>query len=295
MKILVTGISSLPGYKTVLEGAKRGHEVVGIYHERVPSLKAKAISLDLTKRIQTHDVIMKERPDAIIHIAGMGNVDGCEQEKGKCYALNYITTLNLTKIANALGIYMIYLSTDYVFDGQKGNYGENETPNPINYYGLTKLLGESVVKSLSNYAIVRTSTIYGIGVGRPNFAMFLLEKLGKGEEVKAVSDQFTSPTNATLLARALIEVAEKRLIGTFHVAGERLSRYEFAVRLSRKLGFDEKLIKESYAREMKWKAKRPLDSSLDFSYTKELIDIDFYSTENSLEILKEEYEASAER
>lgn len=292
MKILVTGISSLPGYKTVLEGIKRGHEVIGVYHERVPSLKVRVLGLDLTKRIQTHDAVMKERPDAIIHIAGMGNVDGCEQEKEKCYALNYLTTLNLTKIASALGIYMIYLSTDYVFDGQKGNYGEDETPNPINYYGLTKLLGESVVKSLGNYAIVRTSTIYGIGMGRPNFAMFLLEKLGKGEEVRAVSDQFTSPTNATLLARALIEVAEKRLVGTFHVAGERLSRYEFAVKLSRKLGFDEKLIKKSYAKEMKWKAKRPLDSSLNFSHTKEFIDTNFYSTENSLETLKEEYEAS---
>ncbi|WP_157463197.1 SDR family oxidoreductase [Caldisphaera lagunensis] len=289
MKLLITGITSLPGYKTVIEGIEKNHEIVGIYHEKIPDLKIKLIKADLTNKMLTQDIIIKEKPDAIIHIAGMGDVDNCEVEKEKCFNSNYLSTLNIVKVSNAFNIHMIYLSTDYVFDGQKGNYKENETPNPINYYGLTKLLGESSVKTLTNYAIVRTSTIYGIGIGRSNFAMYLINKLKNGEEIKAVVDQFTSPTNTTLLAKALIEIAEKRLIGVFHVGGERLSRYEFAVKLAEKMGFDTDLIRKTYINEMKWKAKRPIDSSLNFDNTKKFIDINFYETENALNILKSEY------
>ena len=190
-----------------------------------------------------------------------------------------------------MNAYVVYLSTDYVFDGERGMYREDEPPNPVNYYGLTKLMGEVAVRSrCSRWSVVRASSIYGLGPGRVNFAKFLVEKLSKGETVRALVDQYTSPSHAALLAEAIAELLERRAVGVFHVVGERMSRYEFALRMAEKLGFDKSLIQPAKMEEFKWLARRPRDSSLSCEQTRRKLSCDFYSTERALETLKKELE-----
>jgi dTDP-4-dehydrorhamnose reductase len=135
---------------------------------------------------------------------------------------------------------------------------------------------------------VRASSIYGFGPGRTNFAKYLVEKLRAGEPVKALVDQYTSPTQASLLAKAVLEIVEEGMEGVFHVVGERMSRYEFAIRVAEALGLDKSLIQRAEMREMRWVARRPRDSSLNCEETRRRIKTDFHSTHVALKTLKEE-------
>jgi dTDP-4-dehydrorhamnose reductase len=157
------------------------------------------------------------------------------------------------------------VSTDYVFDGEKGAYRETDNAAPINHYGLTKLKGEEAVQALDKYCIARGSVIYGStpATGKVNFALWLLDKLRKKEEVKIVIDQWNSPTLNVSMAEMIIETLEKRTTGTFHLAGAtRLSRYEFAQRFAATFNLDPKYIAPVQSKQIKWVARRPRDSSL---------------------------------
>jgi len=296
MKVLITGASSLPGYRAVLAALERGHEVVALHFSHdvpVEHPKLKTIKLDITDTVRLQDLVLKEKPEAVIHAAALGDVDECERNRELAWRVNVASTIALALAAEVVNAYVLYLSTDYVFDGERGMYSEREPPNPVNYYGLTKLMGETAVQArCSRWSIVRASSIYGMGPGRTNFAKFLVEKLSKGERVRALADQYTSPSQAALLAEAMIEILEKRMVGIFHVVGERMSRYEFALKVAEALGFDKSLISPARMEEFKWFAKRPKDSSLSFDETRSKISCDFYSTEKALETLKAELAAS---
>lgn len=294
MRIIVTGASSQPGFKFVVEAISRGYEVIGLYltheipyeHESLTKIK-----VDITDFEKVREIIENYKPGAIFHMAAYGDVDGCEVKRDFAWKVNYLASENIAKMSKKIGAFLVYLSTDYVFDGMSGNYSEHDPAYPINFYGLTKLLGE--VASLAandNAAVVRASAIYGLGLGRKNFAKFLIEKLSKREEIRAFTDQYLSPTNSNLLAKALIRIYEDKLTGIFHVVGEKLSRYEFAIRVADALGFDKNLIKKGSMRDISWKARRPMDSSLNFEYTKSRLGFDFYSTDLAMKILKDEYE-----
>ena len=185
----------------------------------------------------------------------------------------------------------------YVFDGEKGLYKETDTPNPINYYGLTKLIGEEIVRSSDLlYTIVRPSAIYGIGGSKKSFAEFVAEKLSRGEKIYALIDQYVSPTLNTLLAQTIAEIVEMRPLGTFHVAGERMNRYEFAVELAEALDLPVELIEKAGVKDMKkWIAKRPRDSSLDTSKARNILKTRFYDTELAIELFTQEWNNIATR
>jgi len=291
MKILITGASSLPGYRTTLEALKRGHEVVGLHYTHpipIEDERLKKVSIDITQWNDLKESIIKEKPDVIVHMAALGDVDLCEKDKVLAWMTIVEPSIKIASLASKIDCFIIYLSTDYVFDGERGNYREHDVPNPVNYYGLMKLMGEIAFRSLcSRYAIVRASSIYGLGPGRMNFAKYVIEKLRTGETVKALTDQYTSPTQATLLGKTIVEIAEERIEGIFHAVGERMSRYEFAIKVADVLGLDRSLIQAAKMKEMKWFAKRPRDSSLNSEYTRSLLKTDFYS--KAFEVLKDEY------
>jgi dTDP-4-dehydrorhamnose reductase len=295
MKILITGASSLPGYRAALAALQRGYEVVALHLSHdvpIEHPKLKKVKLDITDTVRLQDLVLKERPDVVIHAAALGDVDECERNKELAWRVNVVSTAALAQAAEVVNAYVLYLSTDYVFDGERGMYSEREPPNPVNYYGLTKLMGEVAVQArCSRWSIVRASSIYGLGPGRTNFARFLVEKLSKGERVRALVDQYTSPSQAALLAEAMMEILERRMVGIFHVVGERMSRYEFALKVAEALGFDKSLISPARMDEFKWLARRPRDSSLAFEETRSKLSCSFYSTEKALETLKAELEA----
>jgi dTDP-4-dehydrorhamnose reductase len=292
MKILVTGGSSLPGFRAVKEALEKGHHILAVHKENPIPLqneKLRSIRLDITDQPALRRLLTDKKPDAILHMAALGDVDLCEKDKALAWRTNVTATMDLVSLFSSWKPFLLYLSTDYVFDGDKGGYSEIDPPNPVDYYGLTKLMGEVICSSaMSECAVVRASSIYGLGPGRTNFAKFLIEKLSKREEVRALVDQYTSPSHATDLAKAMVEITEKKLKGIFHITGGRMSRYEFAVGLAEELGFDKSLIKQASMSEMKWFAERPRDSSLTSEATRKRLNTDF-SMEKAFDTLREEY------
>jgi dTDP-4-dehydrorhamnose reductase len=292
MKILVTGGSSTPGFRIVEELAKAGYKVFAHYNEHdIPNMdnvaKVKADFRDLEKVAQ---LVRETKPDVVVHTAAIGDVDKCEVDKELAWRVNVEATLALVKEASKMGVYFLYLSTDYVFNGERGLYREDDVPNPVNYYGLTKLGAENVVRSgLDKYVIIRTSHIYGFGMGRKNFARAVVESLSQGQKVRALVDQWLSPTLNTLLAKAIREIIEKDYAGVIHIAGERISRYDFAKAIARRFGFDENLIEPITMGDIQFKARRPRDSSLDTSRARSILRIDFYTLKNSLEVFYREW------
>lgn len=292
MKVFVTGASSTPGYKIVLEFAESGYQVYAqFFTHEIPNIEdVTKIRLDLRNYAKIVEILNEIKPDIIIHTSAISDVDLCEVDKYLAWSVNVEASHVIAKKAKDFNAKLVYLSTDYVFDGERGLYRENDVPAPINYYGLTKLIAENIFSSATNnHIILRTSQIYGFGMGRVNFARFVIDALSKGQRIKALTDQWLSPTLNTLLAKAIKGLVEGNHVGLFHVAGERMSRYEFARIIAEKFGFDESLIEPITMDEISFRAKRPRDSSLDSSKAKNVLVVDFYTLENSLNLLHREW------
>jgi len=264
LKILVTGASGLLGHKVAQLALKKGHEVYAIYKEHAISLGT-SIELDLTDRERLLKVISKRKPNAVIHTAAYTDVDSCEINRDLAWKVNAEATKHLAIASASIGSHLTYVSTDYVFDGEKGLYTEEDNPNPISYYGYTKLKGEDFFKEhATEWCVARASVIYGWGLPHnQNFATWLINNLNQGKEVKVLRDQYVSPTLNTNLAEMLLEIAERKIIGILHTAGAtKVSRHEFALKLAEVFKLDTNLVKPAKMNEISWRAKRPKDSSL---------------------------------
>jgi dTDP-4-dehydrorhamnose reductase len=243
-----------------------GHHVFSCYKEHKPAYGNPTL-LDQTNERQVRQAISEIQPEAIINTAAVTDVDQCEENGNIASLVNATSVSYVANSARECEAFLVQVSTDYVFDGERGGYSESDSPNPINKYGLSKLEGEQAATAAGdgNVCIARTSVVYGWGrPQRPNAATYVYDRLSKHEKISMVRDQFSSPTLNTNLAHMLVEIAERRLPGTIHVAGAtRLNRFDFAVGLAENLGLDESLIQPISVSDMKWKAKRPRDSSLD--------------------------------
>jgi len=267
VRVLVTGGTGLLGYWVTKAFGDRGFDVYSTYHERSPpEVDVRWVRLDLEDFESITRVVKEVKPEVIVHTAAYTDVDGCEVNKEKAYRVNYLATKVLANASRAADLF-VYISTDYVFDGSRGMYREEDVPAPINYYGLTKLLGEvASLSSTRSSCIVRVSGLYGYSpVGKRNFGVVALEKLAKGGYVEAFIDQVLSPTYIKFLAEKLVKVVELRVTGVLHIAGDRLSRYEFATMLADVLGVSRDLVRPKRLEEVRFTAPRPRDSSLDTS------------------------------
>jgi dTDP-4-dehydrorhamnose reductase len=282
--ILVTGVSSLPGWGIAYELSKAGYDILGVYKDH-PVEGIPAVRYDLLQ--DPKGIVKLYKPNVLIHVASIGNVDLCEENRELCFKFNVVASRELMVEAYRVGCKIIYLSTDYVFDGYKGLYKEEDTPRPINFYGLTKLIAEQIALSL-NGSVIRVSAVYGPGPGRPNFAKVLWEKLSKGEIVEAAVDQFLSPTFNLHIGRALVRILRlRRDIDILHVAGPRLSRYDYALLVARVFNLKSDLIKPTTMDKIPYKAPRPRDSSLDNSRAKKYTELSLNDVESALK----EYES----
>lgn len=292
MKILITGASGLLGYKIAKIAVERGYEVYAAYgrHEINVGIP---IQLNLTNSEKIHKVICKLKPDAIIHTAAYTDVDGCEINRELAWKVNAEATGIIAKASAITSAHMVYVSTDYVFDGEKGLYSEGDPPNPISYYGYTKLKGEEFTgKYCQKYCIARSSVIYGWAyTDKQNFATWVMNSLKQGKEIRVVTDQNVSPTLNTNLAEMLLEVAERGITGILHTAGAtRTSRYDFAQKLARIFNLNNTLIKSITINEVSWKAKRPKDSSLNVNKALTILNHKPLELEKALKNMKEEAE-----
>jgi len=290
LKLLVTGASGLLGNKVVQFALRKEHDVYAVYREHVAT-SGVPIKLDLTDYEKLRKLIFKIRPDVIIHAAAYTDVDGCELNRDLAWKINAEITKYLAMTSASVGSHLIYISTDYVFDGEKGLYKEGDKPNPVNYYGYTKLMGEEFVKEYAEkWCIARTSVIYGLGPSyKQNFATWLINNLREEKEVKVLTDQYVSPTLNTNLAEMLLEIAERKMTGIFHTAGaDRVSRYKFAIKLSQVFNLNKNLIKPAKINDIQWRAKRPRDSSLDVSKALAQLNLGPKRLDQALNIMKNE-------
>ncbi|MEM0027842.1 MAG: dTDP-4-dehydrorhamnose reductase [Ignisphaera sp.] len=276
MRVLVTGGTGLLGYNLVRVLNSLNYAVYATYYGHEPPMidNVKWLKMNLENASEIANVLNLAKPDVVVHTAAYTDVDGCEINKERAFNVNYIATRVLAHYVAKHNMFLIYISTDYVFDGEKGLYKEDDIPNPINYYGLTKLLGEIAVASAldeKQYLVVRVSGLYGYSpTGKKNFGVNALEKLLRGEEVMAFADQHLSPTYVYFLSERIAKAIEKKVYGVIHIAGQRMSRLEFATLLAKVLGAKEKLIKPASIKQFEFAAKRPKDSSLDTSYAKSI-------------------------
>jgi dTDP-4-dehydrorhamnose reductase len=265
VKLLVTGASGLLGTKLCELAIKKNHEVYSAYSQHKPTYGV-PLKLDITDKKAYEDTFKKTKPEAVVHAAALSDVDRCEKEQQLAWKTNVEGTATIASLCQKHSVFLVYVSTDYVFDGKKGKYKETDKPTPINYYGLTKLKGEQSIKeSKTEHCITRTSVIYGANpaAGKINFALWLLDRLKKKEEARIVTDQWNSPTLNTNLAKMILEILDRRITGTFHLAGAtRLSRYEFAKYLAETFNLDANDITPAPSKEIPWVARRPEDSSL---------------------------------
>jgi len=285
MRVLVTGGSGLLGSKIAEIAKDRGYDVISGYVDHRPQI-GEGLKLDLTDPDDVRRKILDSDADLVFHAAALTNVDKCEVEQDLATKINVRGTELVRDAARDLGAFLVYASTDYVFDGNRGRYREDDSTNPINHYGQTKLLGEGGCD-----CVARTCVIYGSrpASGKVNFALWLIEKLSGGEEVRIVTDQYITPTLNTNLAKMMLEAGERRLSGIWHMAGAtRISRYDFAHEIARDFGLDPGLIIPANMSEMKWKARRPADSSLDTSKAANILEEKPLSLKESLQILREE-------
>ena len=285
MKFLVTGSSGLIGSQVIQDISSQDHEVYSCYHNDKP-LFGIPINLDLDNQDKIIQTIQEIKPDIIIHLAAITNVDLCEQEKELALKINVEATEILAKQAVQQNIFFIYVSTDYVFDGLSGMKKETDLPNPLGFYGKSKLDGESILHKLKlNFCIIRTSTPFHINSKKSNFLLWIKENLKSNNEISIITDQYTSPTFVPNLSKMIIEVALKQITGIIHLAGAtRLSRYDFAVLIANKLNLDKSLLKLTKLHKMNWISPRPQDSSLDVSKATKILDEKPQTIYQSLEL-----------
>ena len=288
MKIFITGGSGLAGSRLAEMALARGDEVFSGYAHNRPAC-GRGVRLDLLDPDGIRDTIERTRPDAIVHSAALTDVDRCEREKDLAFKINVEGTRAVAEGARAAGSFLVYVSTDYVFDGRRGLYREGDQTGPVSYYGLSKLLGEEL--SLDQGCVARTCVIYGRrpASGKVNFAQWILNSLGSGKEISVVTDQFITPTLNSNLAAMLLEAADRQLSGIYHLSGaSRVSRYDFACQLADTFELDSRLILPSRMSDLDWLAERPKDSSLDTSKARQMLKNGPLPLNDSLQLLKKE-------
>ncbi len=217
--------------------------------------------LDITKKSDAKSLISSFHPDVIFNAAATTNVDWCESHRDQAWKVNVVGVENLLEATRKVGARLIHVSTDYVFDGKHGPYKEDDAPNPISYYGKTKLAGENAIRiSGVPSAIVRTIVVYGNMIGkRGNFALWVIGNLRSGQPIRCAVDQVSSPTYVGDLASGLIRIFELDRDGIYHICGaEQMSRYDFARKIADIFSLDGSLIQPVRTAELKQPAPRPL-------------------------------------
>ena len=270
MKVFVTGVAGQLGHDVVNELTKRGHEAIG--SDIAPALETtvKYVPLDITDATAVEQTIQNVQPDAIVHCAAWTAVDAAEDEENqaKVRAINVDGTKHIADAAKKADAKMVYISTDYVFDGQGTEPWKPDCKDykPLNVYGQTKLEGElAVSQTLEKYFIVRIAWVFGLN-GK-NFIKTMLNVGKTHDTVRVVNDQIGTPTYTYDLARLLVDMNETEKYGYYHATNEGgyISWYDFTKEIYRQAGYKTEVLPVTTAEYGLSKAARPFNSRLDKS------------------------------
>jgi dTDP-4-dehydrorhamnose reductase len=298
-KYLITGSNGLLGQKLVYALLKRNDVsliATAKGENRLLVQNGYAYkSMDIADAKQVNDVIKNVQADVIIHTAAMTNVDACETQQELCWSANVSAVHHLVDAIknNSPHTHFIHLSTDFIFDGKKGSeYTEEDVPNPLSYYALSKWEGEKIVQASSiSWAIARTIIVYGIvdNMSRSNVILWAKDALSKGQKINVVDDQFRSPTLAEDLADGCILIADKRAKGIYNLSGkETMSIFELVNRVADFWKLDKSLIHPSKSDTLQQAAKRPPRTGFVIEKAKRELGYNPHSFEEGLKILDEQ-------
>jgi dTDP-4-dehydrorhamnose reductase len=284
MKYLVTGSAGLIGNQLVHDLEKSGEIVYSCYNNMKP-VYGIPTKLNLLNLEDIHKIFKKFQPDVVIHSAALTDVEKCEVDPQLANSLNVKATEVIAKEVEKISSYLMYISTDYIFDGKTGLYEETDSTNPLNNYGKTKLLGEKFIENeTSKWSIIRTSTPFGVHPFKKTFPVWVYENLKINKKINILEDQFTSPTYVPNLSKMILEITSRSLEGFFHLSGStKISRFEFAKMIATKLNLDLSLLNPVKIDTMPWKANRPLDSSLNISKINAILKTKPYTIKQSLD------------
>ena len=299
MKVLITGSNGLLGQK-LLHKLRVDDSVLliatSIGKNRVTQKKGYTyFDLDITDEKAVHNIINTHRPDVIINTAAMTNVDLCESEKRACDMLNVSAVRFLADASFKINAHLIHISTDFIFDGENGPYKEEDKPNPICYYGLSKLKAEKLLQNHRvNWTILRTIIVFGVGesLSKGNIVLWAKNALAQGDILNIIDDQFRSPTLAEDLADICILVAKKKAFGVFNASGKDfMSIYELVERVAKHYGNSTENLNRISTQTLNQKAVRPPKTG--FVLTKAINELGYnpHSFEECLAIIDQQLES----
>ncbi len=287
MKILITGANGMLGSNLCTEYSKENEvyatgivkpDLVGCFNYKMDILNEEDLKL-----------IEEKKPDLIVHCAALVNVDYCEEHIDEAEKINSLGSRNIAEASKKVGSYLVHISTDAVFDGEVGNYKEEDKTNPLNEYAKTKLNAERNIQEVGgNYVIVRTN-IYGWNrQDKKSLAEWMIDKLENNEKLPSFKDVYFSPILVNNLGEAILELYDLGYKGILNIAGsESCSKLEFAEKIADIFGFDKKLIKPISIDDLNLKAKRSKNMTLNLEKARNLLKTKLLGVKEGLEKFKE--------
>ncbi len=263
-RILVTGASGLLGVNLALQAAK-SDQVIGVtFSQELKNVPFDVLQADLTDPVELRKTIEQTNPELVINCAAMADIDSCENDPETAEKINAYMPQYLVEICKRNNIRLVHISTDAVFDGKRGDYTEEDHPNPLSVYARTKLEGETSVSNLNAYALILRVNFYGYSInGKRSLAEFFLYNLATGTAVKGFTDVIFCPLLTQHLSEIIFKMLDKDLKGIYHlVSSEGLSKYEFGLRIAETFDLNPALITSAKLSEGGLKAPRALNLRL---------------------------------
>lgn len=298
-KVVITGSNGLLGQTLVNVLCTQEFEVFALSRgedRNITSTNYTYYNIDLTDFTELKKIVKNIEPHFIVNTAAMTHVDVCEDNKEACDTINVELVSQLAEVSKEISSHLIHISTDFIFDGKNGPYREDDTPNPLNYYGLSKLKSEQVLQdSEINYTILRTILVYGYvkGMSRNNIVLWVKEALTNKKEVTIIDDQFRMPTLVDDLAEACILSIKNSATGVFNVScNELLSIYDIAIDVAEAFELDKSYIKRVSTEELNQRAPRPVKTGFDLTKSKNELNLPIYSFKERLQHFKNQLNKS---
>ena len=264
-KLLVLGGSGLVG-SSFINTSKTDYDIIFSYNtNKIKIPNTQSFQIDLFDNDKIKKIIKNYNPDIVLHTIAHSSVDLCETDHSIADRLHVDATNQIANTCASVNSKLIFLSTDAVFEGQLNKkYSETDIPNPVNYYGKTKLEAEKIVlNASSNNVVLRTSVIYGWHE-KSRFTNWILDYLKHGKSVDPFSDQFNTPTLIDDLVKVILKIIDKNISGLYHATGKTcLNRYQFAILLAKRFSYDVSLVHSVTKLEKKQNAPRPISTCLD--------------------------------
>jgi|JI6StandDraft_1071083.scaffolds.fasta_scaffold07120_5 dTDP-4-dehydrorhamnose reductase len=295
MKILVTGSNGLLGQKlvTLLQQKENVQLIATARSASVqPIKKGEFHLLDVTDKKQVDAIVGSAKPEVIIHTAAMTQVDECETKREACMLNNVTAVEYLVEACRINNIHLVHISTDFIFDGSAGPLDETANPNPVNFYGESKLAAEKIIQSSSiSWSILRTVLVYGItnDLSRSNIVLWVKKSLEEKKTISVVNDQWRTPTLAEDLAMGCYLAAEKKAQGIFNISGKDfMTPFDIAMKTASFFKLDSSLLKATDSTQFKQPARRPLKTGFVIDKAKKELNYKPHSFEQGLQIIKDQ-------